>query len=57
MGTEIWRDHFRGRADRSLSNILGSGLVGIVRVNACDCTVGYRTWTGEAGLRLYLPFV
>ena len=41
---------FRWRADRPLfSNMLGGGLVGIVRVNGCDCPVGYRTWTGEAG--------
>lgn len=59
MGTEIWRDRFRRRVDRSLSNMLGSGLVDIVRVNRCDrdCPVGYRAWIGEAGLRLYLRLV
>ena len=60
MGTVIWRDRLRQRTDRSLSNMLGSELVGIVRVNGCDydcdCPVGYRAWIGEAGLRLYLRF-
>ena len=57
MRTGIWRDSLRRRADMSLSNMLGGGLVDIVRVNGCDCTAGYRTWTSEARLRLYLPFV
>ena len=36
MGTGIWRDYFRRRANRSLSNMLGGGSVGIVRINGCD---------------------
>jgi hypothetical protein len=50
MGTEIWRDVtvFRWRADRSLSNILGSGLVGRYcgGFNGCDCPGGisYMDW-------------
>lgn len=57
MRMGIWRDSLRRQADMSLSNMLGGGLGGIVRVNGCDCTAGYRTWTSEARLRLYLPFV
>ena len=43
MRTGIWHDSLRRRADMSLSNMLGGGLVGIVRDNGCDCTAGYRT--------------
>jgi hypothetical protein len=57
MGTEIWRDVtvFRWRADRSLSSILGSGLVGQYCEGLTDviARVGCRTWTGEACFRLY----